>query len=133
MSKFTDKAGREWVLELHMAHSKRVREATGVKLLDLENGGAFAALCDPETCVDVLWAILQKEAKARGLGPEDFAAGLTGDFYIAASNALFDAICDFHPSKVAAVLRNVVAAIKEGKDPADVLPADDDEAPPPTE
>ena len=127
MPKFTDNAGREWRLDLNMWHVKRVRDVTGIRLMDLKKDGVFAALSDPVAVVDVLWVILEKEAGARKLTQEDFAKGLVGDTFEAASDALTDAVVDLFPSPKRKLLEKGIKQVR--RECAELAAAVD--APPP--
>lgn len=96
---FTDTTGRPWNLIVNVPTMRRVREATGIHLVDLLNPAASEAgkLLDPITRADVLFALVKPEADAAGVTADDFGAAMVGDADAAASRALVEAVCDFLP------------------------------------
>jgi hypothetical protein len=63
MHKFTDRNGKEWVLDITVSTVKRVRSLTGVDLMGMAGGDVLDQLGrDPVLLVDVLYAICKPQA-----------------------------------------------------------------------
>lgn len=101
MRRFTDNAGREWVVSVNVAAVKRVRALTGVDLLGLLDPaqGVSEKLADPVTLCDVLFAVVQPDADRRGVTSDDFGASMAGDAIDAAVRALLPEVVDFSQSR----------------------------------
>lgn len=102
---FTDLAGREWRLALNVLLCRSIRDTTGVDLLGSNDGQAFQTFAaNMEKFVEALWIVVEAQAKAANVTPDEFAAGLGGDVLAAAKEALDDALVNFsHPARRAAL------------------------------
>lgn len=98
MGSFRDSKGSLWELTVDIPTVKRVRSLTGIDLLNVALGdrkaSVFAALSDPITFAEVLYAICKPEADSRGLTDEDFARLLDVDVEQLAET-LLEGIADF--------------------------------------
>ena len=74
MRKFKDGKGREWSLSMNVMSAKRVKNETGVDLLNMES--LSADLDDVYKLVDVLWSMVSKQAEK--LDMLDTPHGLAG-------------------------------------------------------
>ena len=124
MAKFIDMAGREWVLRLTVGSLRDVRERAGVDLKGaLQSPERIVDLIfgDVERTLEMLWALVEGQAGARGVDAAAFAAGLDGAALEAALEALVEALVDFFPrSRVAQVMRTHLRATLARMDEAAV-------------
>lgn len=99
---FTDTAGETWPVHIDIAALRRVRDLVGINITDYRPGdmdcGLIRVLTDPVNLADVLWAIVKKLAKDRGISAREFGERLAGDPLDAAALALTGAVADFSPS-----------------------------------
>lgn len=128
MHTFQDKNGRNWTLTVNIGAMKRVRALCGIdlfNLIELEDGKNPKAdvlnrlASDPILLVDVLFAVCQTEADARGIGGEEFGSAMTGDTIEAATNALLDEIVDFFPAAKRRTFQKLLAASRRFRDAAE--------------
>jgi len=104
MTTFTDKQKKTWSLELTVGSARRVKNETGVNLLNMislePDGKASTAeleklIEDPFALVNVLFTLCAKQAEESG---EDFAERFDADVIMAATNALIEEIINFSPA-----------------------------------
>lgn len=122
MASFTDKAGHRWVLDLTAGDLRRVRVQTGVelgKLLAKPEQLAGVLFGDVETFGDVLWVLLEKQAKEKAVSEDAFADGFDREAVNAAALALVDAVADFtQPPTTAATTKAAVRGLMPKADAA---------------
>jgi hypothetical protein len=107
MATFKDSKGRDWVLDLDLPAFRRVRSRTGFELgKDSKLGELFD---DWVLLGDVLFALVEDQAKSAGIDSEDFGRSLKGDGIENAAAAFIEAYLDFYPSRRAAALRAMLA------------------------
>ncbi len=106
MKMFRDSDGRSWEVVLNVAQMKRVRAALGVDLANVialgKDGAVRVDLLDriandPCLLVDILWVLVEGQAKERGVTDEGFGSALAGDSIDAATRALLDELVEFFP------------------------------------
>ena len=107
MHEFSDNLGRNWRLALNVASARRVRNETGVNLLEVEQ--LTKELADPFTLFDVLWHLVSEQAAAAEVSPEQFGESLTGDAVELATMALLEEIIDFFPQRRRMILKKAFA------------------------
>lgn len=100
MATFKDCDGREWVVALSIDAVKRVRaRCAGVDLLAKNLPATLEiVLGDYVVLGDVLFTIVEPQAKAAGVSPESFGQALAGDAIEAATLAFLDALRAFTPN-----------------------------------
>ena len=107
MTTFTDKQKKTWSLELTVGSARRVKNETGVNLLNMislePDGKASTAeleklIEDPFALVNVLFTLCAKQAEEGGISGEDFAERFDADVIMAATNALIEEIINFSPA-----------------------------------
>jgi hypothetical protein len=120
-NRFTDRKGREWKLEANFASYGRVRDATGVKLYDIatENRESLVQLADALTLGKVLWAMVEPQAEAKGITPEDFAESFDGEIVDAAYHALLEVMIFFCHPRQRKILEVAVRKLLEVEQMAD--------------
>lgn len=115
MAVFKDNAGRTWLVSIDVAAVERIHAATEVRIDKLAGpgGGLDELLGDPVRVVRVLWVLCEPAARASAITPEAFAANLGGDSLEDAGLALVDALADFSPRHLRAILKAQVAKGRE--------------------
>ena len=115
MHRFRDRKNREWTLEANFGSYGRVKAATGVKLYDIatENRECLTQLTDVLILGQVLWSMVEPQAQAIGVCPEDFAGAFDGDVIETAYNALLDEMLFFCPTRQRKVLELAVRKVRE--------------------
>src|SRR5262245_843277 len=94
---FDDAEGRHWNLRITAGRSIEILETCGIDLSLKKIRKVYEALEDPKVFVQFLWILIEKQAKALELTPDDFAESLDGDAVEAASEAINEAIVNFIP------------------------------------
>lgn len=113
MARFTDNAGSEWCINLDAPLIAAVRKECQVNLTDLD-GKAYEELAgDPVKLVEVLWHLVEEEAKQRGVSYKQFATSLTGDVLEQAADAMLEAITDFFPLRKRELLTAIASRNKK--------------------
>ena len=131
MQIFKDRDGREWQVVLNVFQMKRVRAALGIDLvnvIELEKDGAVKVdmidriANDPCLLVDILWVLVQEQAKPLNVTDEQFGTALAGDAIEAATKAFLDELVDFFPGARRLFLKKAVElARKFGGEANEVL------------
>lgn len=120
MHSFKDKAGREWHLDANYTNYARVKSATGVKLYDIgtEDRQSLVQLADDFTLGAVMWSMIEPQAEARGLTPEQFGEAIDGTVLREAHSALIDEMIFFcHPHQ-RKILEAAVRKLREAESKA---------------
>ncbi len=90
--------GIAWLVEINVETIRRVRAATGYDLARIFTDDGLAALRDDVVLIaDVLHAICEQQANARGISAIEFGRMLVGDAIADGTQAIFDASIDFLP------------------------------------
>lgn len=131
MQIFKDRDGREWQVVLNVFQMKRVRAALGIDLvnvIELEKDGQVRVdmidriANDPCLLVDILWVLVQEQAKPLNVTDEQFGTALAGDAIEAATKAFLDELVDFFPGARRLFLKKAVElARKFGGEANEVL------------
>jgi hypothetical protein len=97
MHEFLDNQGRPWRLSITIGDAQRVRDTLdGIDLMDCLGGDLLPRLArDPYLLCDVLYVLLEDQAKERGLSDKDFGRALGGDAIDSAADALTGALIAF--------------------------------------
>jgi len=123
MRAFKDKAGREWRIEANFGSYARVKSSTGVKLYDIatESRESLVQLADAFTLGSVVWAMIEPQAEASGVTPEQFYEAVDGQVLNDAYSALIDEMIFFCPTRQRKVLEMAVAKVRAADAKADKL------------
>jgi hypothetical protein len=113
VAKFTDKAGREWTLDLDVPTCERIQKATDVRIGRLLADGLGTLMADPVLLVRVLWVMVEPDAIERKVSPESFGKAFNGDALEDAADAFYVALADFSPRQQRQALKALLA---RGKD-----------------
>jgi len=99
MKTFTDNADRSWTVQINVAAIKRVRDLTGVDLLEIVEGKLIERLIrDPILLCDIVYAVCKPQADPRNVTDEDFGKAMAGDAIEHATAALLEELVSFCPS-----------------------------------
>lgn len=124
MSKFADRMGHEWTVEITSGHLKPLRRDFGIDLRDAlksegEKNSLAEAIGDPEKFEQMLWVLCGDQATAAGIEPEDFAYRFNGEATRNAALAVWEATLDFFQGGKAA--KNGATAFRNGMDQAEEM------------
>ena len=110
MPNFQDLQKRRWTVALTISTVKRIRDATGVDLLRVidEPDLLKQLAADPIQLVDVLWVIVQPQAREQGVSDEQFGESLAGEEIEHATAAFLEALVDFFPGARRGTLRRAL-------------------------
>lgn len=98
MQSFTDSKGHLWRLSVNAWTVKQVKDRTQILLTTMveEKCQLVAELYrDPILLADILWVLVEDQAKQDGVEIRQFVEALEGDSVGAARKALFEATFDF--------------------------------------
>jgi hypothetical protein len=110
---FRDAKGRSWEVVINVCTARRVKDLVGLDLFSRASPSPFDAMAaDPVLLVNVLWAIVSKQAEARGVADEDFGAALVGDPISHATDALLQEFARFFPTGQRLLLERALADAK---------------------
>ena len=114
MHSFKDKLGRTWDVEGTFDGWERVHSRHGVNLFDIatEERQSLLQLANPFTRGQVLWTLVEKQAEARGITPEQFYAGFDGDVIEQSFQALLDEMIFFSHQKAKKILTVVMEKVR---------------------
>lgn len=115
---FRDALAREWTVRVTVGQVDRVRERTQVDLgtlIDGDMSALEALLRDPVKFARVLYALLERDATAKGVSAEDLLDALDGDAAEAAAEAFWGALVSFCPSRRREVLVALAAKGREAR------------------
>ncbi len=117
MHVFKDNKGRGWEVVLDVRQVRRVRAALGIDLANVialsKDGSVDVGVVDriandPCLLADVLWVLVEGQAKADGVTDEEFGASLAGDSIEEAARAFLDELVDFFPGAKRLFLKKAV-------------------------
>lgn len=109
---FKDLHDNEWTIEVNMATIKRINDALGYNIADLNNKKVMCKLADDIVfLVDVIYLCLKPQLDEKGISDVEFGQSLDGESVNKASEAFMEAYVNFFP---AATRRRLEAARKLG-------------------
>lgn len=95
MRTFTDKAKREWTVDLNITTVKHVMDALEVNLAQLDEQLLVRLSDDPILLCNVIYVLCREQTNEKGISDEDFGRALGGDSIDAATKALMAELVDF--------------------------------------
>ena len=122
MRNFKDNRGRSWQIALNVYEMKRVRAILGVDLVNVialgKDGKVQVDLIDriandPCLLVDILWVLVEAEAKEQGVSDVDFGSSLAGAAIEEATKAFLDELVDFFPGARRLFLKKAVEVSRQ--------------------
>lgn len=119
MRQFKDLKGRAWDITITVGDVARVKGAIGVDLNKAAGGKLIADLADDmaQFC-GVLWALLEPQARAANVTPEEFGASMAGASIDAATDAFLEELVDYFPLAKRRVLAAAMASMRAETDRA---------------
>lgn len=109
MRRFTDTKNREWEIAVTVGTAKRVRDLVQVDLFKIhETLASLESLEGIEKLVNILFAVIEPQAKSQGVTDVDFGESLGGETLKTAWESLLGELIDFFRSwnpPLAATLR----------------------------
>lgn len=117
MQIFKDGLGRDWQVALNVYQMKRIRAALGIDLVNVialdKDGKVKVDLVDriandPCLLVDILWVLVEEQAKAINVTDAQFGEALAGDAIENATRAFLDELVDFFPGARRLFLKKAV-------------------------
>ena len=114
---FKDNRGQEWQIVLNVYEMKRIRAALGIDLVNviaLDKDGAVKVdlidrvANDPCLLVDILWVLVEGQAKEIGVSDVEFGSALAGEAIENATKAFLDELVDFFPGAKRLFLKKAV-------------------------
>ena len=120
-----DRDGRKWSTLISVTTIARVKEATGVNLLDIVEGKLLPRfLDDPLLLVDVLYVVSKSQADERSVSKDAFGDLFVGDVTVDAMQALVQGLLDFFPSDRRAMIGRLWKATERAQSEAVKMAAD---------
>lgn len=111
---FTDAKDRSWSLKIDVNALRRVRDQTGLRPDDFSDVATFDRLKeDVILLVDMLWAIIEPQAKQSQVSPADFAEGLIGEKLEEAVAAWLEGLIGFFPRRKQEIIRRAINCFQE--------------------
>lgn len=105
MAKFTDRHGREWMVDVTVGTVMRLRQDLDLDIVDLLGGKTtiWDLLADPVTLVRIIYVTCRDQLEPAKVSVEEFAGGLAGPSLRAAAEAFKDSYANFidDPEKAA--------------------------------
>lgn len=117
MKTFKDLKGREWKISLNVKAMKDIRSTLAIDLINvisLDKKGEVKVdlidqiVNDPCLLVDVLWVLVEDEAKKNNISDIEFGSTLAGDAIEKATSAFLDELVDFFPGAKRLFLKKAV-------------------------
>jgi len=115
MSDFVDELGNNWSLRIDINAIRKVRSKRGIDLAKVisSQDELNRLVDDPCMWVDVIWDLIEEQAKSKSVTEEMFAHGLLGDAIERATSALLQAIVDFFPTSRREILQRLLMKVKQ--------------------
>ena len=119
---FKDRNGQDWQIVLNVNQMKRIRAALGVDLInviELDKDGQVRVdmidkiANDPCLLVDILWVLVQDQARTLNVTDEQFGTALAGDAIENATKAFLDELVDFFPGAKRLFLQKAVGLARK--------------------
>lgn len=109
MSRFTDKLNRAWQLDITVAAMRRAKRSDIDLSMPVSQLQSF--VMDDVFLTDALFAIIEPDAKAKGVTLEQFEAGLDGKVFAVARESLWEALYEYFDVGKSEMLRAAVASV----------------------
>lgn len=117
MHRFKDNKGREWDIVINVQQIRRVRDLIKVDLYNLFDDGMrplSSLMMDVCKLIDVIWVLIETQARGRGVTDEMLGESLSGDALQQAAESFTQELIDFFPDqKGRQAVRQTVETQKE--------------------
>lgn len=100
MTRFKDSKGREWSLSLSVGMVEKVKEDADFdmdELLQKPEAVALVLMRSPKVLAQVLWVMIEDQAKSLGVEPRDFGFSLDRESLDRGADALMEEWILFYP------------------------------------
>lgn len=100
MKAFKDQSGKVWTLQINVSSVKRCRAHAEVDLpglFDDECKGLQALTSDPIKFIELIYVLIQEEAKERNISQDDFESSMSGDAIECCMDAFLAELIEFFP------------------------------------
>ncbi|MEN0109123.1 MAG: hypothetical protein AAF805_00225 [Planctomycetota bacterium] len=117
-TRFTDAENRVWRIDLTFGLAKHILERHDVDLIDPDPAKAFAKLADPRKAVEVIWSLVERQAREgfeSEVGEDEFYDALDAAAVDAAAVALEAAVVGFSPRHRRPYVRAAIERIHEAE------------------
>ena len=121
MRHFTDTKERSWSIDVNVDSIEQVKRDTQFDLLTLASGEteSLARLQNDEMLlVKIIYSLVEDQVKKAELTEREFFAGIAGDVFDDASEALLEGLIDFFPKHRRTLLRAAVEKVSLAQDTA---------------
>src|SRR5574344_83102 len=117
MRSFKDRSGQDWQIVLNVYQMKPIRAALGIDLVnvitldkdrDVKVDVIDRIASDPCLLADILWVLVEGQAKELGIGDVEFGSALAGEATEDAARAFLDELVDFFPGAKRLFLRKAI-------------------------
>ena len=105
MTTYKDCKNHEWIVRIDVRNLKKIRERVknkngeSIDLLDAGNALFLnALLSDPVLLTDILWILVENQAREDGLTMEAFQIAHRGNVLLEAQRTLAEALAEFFPT-----------------------------------
>ena len=113
---WSDRQDRKWSTAISVTTIGRVKEATGVNLLEIVEGQLLTRfLDDPLLLVDVLYVVCKPQVDERSVSKEAFGDLFVGDVTVDAVKGLVQGLLDFFPSDRRAMIERLWKATERAQ------------------
>lgn len=122
MASFKDLGGNEWIISFNIGNCRRLLELTKLDFANAHDGKAVSEIqANDSKMVQVLWLLIEEQAKAKGIEEDAFWRNLDGNVLEEAQNAIEEAVLGFTRPERRAALKAILDKKREAIDKAMTL------------
>lgn len=119
MASFKDLGGNEWIISFNIGNCRRLLELTKLDFANAHDGKAVSEIqANDSKMVQVLWLLIEEQAKAKGIDEDAFWRNLDGNVLEEAQNAIEEAVLGFTRPERRAALKAILDKKREAIDKA---------------
>lgn len=119
MASFKDLGGNEWIVSFNIGNCRRLLELTKLDFANAHDGKAVSEIqANDSKMVQVLWLLIEEQAKAKGIDEDAFWQKLDGNVLEEAQNAIEEAVLGFTRPERRAALKAILDKKREAIDKA---------------
>jgi hypothetical protein len=113
-TQFVDNQDNTWFIRIDVNALRRVRKNHGIDLGKVLGDQKQIEILQDDICklVDIIFDLVQEQAREMGVTAGDFGAALSGDALAAAVDAFMEAAVEFLPESKRRILRQILDANK---------------------
>lgn len=114
MATFKDLGGNEWIIGFNIGNCRRLLELTRLDFANAHDGKAVSEIqADDSKMVQVLWLLVEEQAKLKGIDEDAFWQKLDGNVLEEAQNAIEEAVLGFTRPERRAALKAILDKKRE--------------------